>query len=70
MPVKVKKIAGVFRVVESSTEKVTKNRAGTAVDGGGHRSRAAAIRQVNALNLVELRRAGRRDVPLAPRGQR
>ncbi len=33
MPVKVKKIAGVFRVVESSTEKVTKNRAGTAVDG-------------------------------------
>lgn len=69
MPVKVKKISGSFRVVESSTEKIVKNRAGTAVDGGGHRSQAAAVRQVNALNLVELRRAGRRDVPPAPRGR-
>ncbi len=70
MPVKVKKIAGVFRVVESDTEKIVKNRAGTAVDGGGHRSQAAAVRQVNGINLAQLRKAGRRDVPPAPRGKR
>ena len=66
MPVKVKEVGGTFRVVESETELISKNRAGTAVDGGGHRSRAAAIRQVNAINLAE-RRAEGRPAPPAPR---
>lgn len=50
MPVKVAKRGDKFRVVEASTGKIAKNSAGTAVDGGGKDSRAAAARQARAIN--------------------
>jgi len=49
MPVKVKKIGGKFRVVERDGSIAT-NRAGTALDGGGHGTKAKAIMQVGAVN--------------------
>jgi len=45
----------IFRVVEPNG-RVVKNRSGTAVDGGGHHSRADAVEQVQAINLSEQRR--------------
>ena len=68
MPVKVLERGGLFRVVETADDRVARNAAGNPVDGGGHRSRAAAVRQVNAINLAELRAEGR-DVP-PPLGRR
>lgn len=59
MPVKVKRLAGRFRVVEAEGEKLARNSAGTPVDGGGHRSEAAARRQATAINLAELRGEGK-----------
>ncbi len=53
MPVKTVKRGTKFRVVESSTNKITKNKAGTAVDGGGHRTRLQAQRQASAINRRE-----------------
>lgn len=69
MPVKVKKMtvtkngkkSSVFRVVESVSEKLVK-RGRTAIDGGGHRSRAKAVAQVNAVNLSELRKNDRKGI--------
>ena len=49
MPVTVRKRGKMFRVVESSGA-VAKNKAGTAVDGGGHKSKAKAVRQARAIN--------------------
>ena len=49
MPATVKRVGAKWRVVEPSG-KVVKNAAGTAVDGGGHRSREAALRQARAIN--------------------
>jgi len=50
MPVRTTKRGDKVRVIESSTGKIAKNRAGTAVDGGGHISMAAAKRQAAAIN--------------------
>ena len=50
MPVKVTKRGEKFRVVEASTGDVAKNSAGTAVDGGGHKSEGAASAQARAIN--------------------
>lgn len=50
MPVKAKKIKGKWRIVDPDGV-ITKNRAGTAVDGGGHASMEAAMHQVNAINM-------------------
>lgn len=50
MPVMVAKRNGKFRVVEAETGKIATNNAGTAVDGGGHSSRARALAQVRAIN--------------------
>lgn len=61
-----KKVGGKYRVVESRTGKIAKNAAGTAADGGGHRSHAAAVSQVQAINLAERRRAGK-SAPPRPR---
>jgi hypothetical protein len=63
MPVKVQKRGKKYRVVESGSGKVATNRTGTAVDGGGHRTRAGAVDQVQAMNLVERRRAGKSAPP-------
>jgi len=49
MPNKTKLIRGKWRVVESATGKITKKN-GKAVDGGGHKDRAAAIAQATAIN--------------------
>jgi len=49
MPNVVKLISGKYRVVEKASGIITKNRAGTAVDGGGHPTRAAAQSQVGAI---------------------
>lgn len=69
MPVKVMRKGGKFRVVESESEKVARNAAGTPVDGTGHSSRAAAQRQATAINLSEARKHGA-DVPPRRRGRR
>ena len=39
-----------FVVVEKSTGKLVRNRAGTPVKKGGHTTRAAAVRQARAIN--------------------
>ena len=49
MPVKVKRLDGKFRVVEADGSIAT-NRAGTALDGGGHTTKTKAIMQVGAVN--------------------
>ena len=51
MPVKVTKRKDKFRVVESNTGKIAKNKSGTAVDGGGHNTRSGAQRQASAVNI-------------------
>lgn len=50
MPVTVAKRGTKFRVVEGRGGKIVKNRAGTAVDGGGHSSKARASAQARAIN--------------------
>ena len=50
MPVKAVKRGSKFRVVETSTGRIAKNRSGTAVDGGGHASQGKASRQASAIN--------------------
>jgi hypothetical protein len=50
MPVTVKKQQGRWRVVEASTGKIAKNKAGTPVDGGGHNTEMGAKAQARAVN--------------------
>jgi len=50
MPVKVKKIGNLFRVVEVSSGNIATTKNNVAVDGGGHKSKAKASRQQNAIN--------------------
>lgn len=50
MPVKVVKRGEKYRLVESETGKIAKNKAGTALDGGGKKSRSAVARQATAVN--------------------
>lgn len=59
MPVMTKKVGRKYRVVESATGKIARNKAGTAIDGGGYSSRDEARSQVSAVNLA-MRRRGRR----------
>jgi len=66
MPVKVMKKRDKYRVVESATGKIVRNAAGTALDGGGHRTKIRAVAQVNAINLASRRRQGK-PAPLPPR---
>lgn len=49
MPAKAAKRGSKWRVVESNG-KLVRNRAGTPVDGGGHRGKAKAQRQAAAIN--------------------
>lgn len=55
MPAKVKKIKGKFRVVEPDGS-IVKNTAGSAVDGGGFPTEAAAKKQAAAINISKHRR--------------
>lgn len=53
MPATVRKINGKFRVVErgpSGRFVIVKNKAGAAVDGGGHTSESRAKSQARAIN--------------------
>lgn len=51
MPVKVIKKGPKYRVVESIDHKIAKNKSGSSVDGGGHSTRDAAIKQSQAINI-------------------
>lgn len=55
MPVKVKKLGELFRIVEPSG-RIAKTPRGRPRDGGGHRSRAEALRQMRAINASIRRR--------------
>lgn len=50
MPAHVKKVGKKYRVVDPDG-KVVKNNAGTAVDGGGHATKARASKQASAINI-------------------
>ena len=50
MPVKVAKRGDKYRVVEAASGKIAKNKGGTALDGGGHSSKAKATSQARAVN--------------------
>jgi len=50
MPATVRFVGDKYRVVEASDGTIVKNDAGTAVDGGGHKTKAAAERQAKAIN--------------------
>lgn len=56
MPVTVKKVGPRYRVVEARSGAIAKNAAGTAIDGGGAASKAAAARQARAINARMHRR--------------
>lgn len=53
VPVKVVKRDEKFRVVEVRSGALARNAAGTPVDGGGHRTRAKALDQAQAINARE-----------------
>lgn len=52
MPVHVEKRGDKYRLIESSG-RIAKNSAGTAIDGGGHRTKAKATAQARAVNSRE-----------------
>lgn len=56
MPYKVKKIRGKYRVVKADSGKIAKNKAGTALDGGGHATASKAGAQIGAIDRSEKRR--------------
>ena len=56
MPVKAVKRGKKYRVIEASTGKIAKNKGGTAMDGGGHGSKAMASKQARAVNRSLSRR--------------
>lgn len=58
MPYVVKKKGDMYRVVERDTGKIGKNKGGTALDGGGHASKDAAMKQMQAINISEARKRG------------
>ena len=52
MPVITQKRAGKHRVIERATGRIAKTKSGTAIDGGGFKSKNAATRQVQAVNIA------------------
>jgi len=58
MPTKVVKRGGKFRVVESDTGRIAKNKGGTAMDGGGSKTRAPVLKQNAAVNIKQARKRG------------
>ena len=50
MPVTVKRKDNKYRVVEAETGAIAKNKAGTPVDGGGHKTYEEALAQAKAIN--------------------
>lgn len=58
MPLTVRKRGEKYRVVEKDTGKIAKNAAGTALDGGGKKSKAAVEKQAQAVNISQARKRG------------
>lgn len=58
MPVSVKRHGTKFRVVEGDSDVIAKNASGSAADGGGHATKAAAEAQARAIN-ASLKRKGK-----------
>ncbi len=52
MPYKVAKRGDKYRILDQNG-RIAKNRGGTAMDGGGHKTPRAAERQVNAVSMSE-----------------
>jgi hypothetical protein len=51
MPVKTVKRGDKFRIIEANTGRIAKNKGGTALDGGGYKSKDKAKAQVSAVNI-------------------
>lgn len=49
MPVSIKKVKDKYRIVEPNG-RIAKNKSGTALDGGGHSTKQAAVIQMRAIN--------------------
>lgn len=58
MPYKVAKRAGKYRIIEANTGRIAKNKGGTALDGGGHKTKPKADKQESALNISYARKRG------------
>lgn len=58
MPLTVKKRGDKFRVVETDTGRIAKNAAGSALDGGGKKSKTAVLKQAQAVNISQARKRG------------
>ena len=58
MPLTVKKRGEKYRVVEVNTGKIAKNASGTALDGGGKKSKSAVMKQAQAINISQARKHG------------
>ena len=56
MPLTVKKRGDKYRVVEVDTGRIAKNAAGTSLDGGGRESKAAAMKQAQAVNISQAKK--------------
>jgi len=56
MPVHSEKEGGKWRVVESDGS-IAKNKAGTAIDGGGHDTREDSVAQVQAVNISMMKKS-------------
>lgn len=52
MPVTVRRIDGKYRIVDPSSGAIERTPSGKPRDGGGHPSRAAALRQMRAMNMA------------------
>lgn len=50
MPVCVKKVKDKYRIVNCTSQQIETNKSGTPLDGGGHNSKDAAMRQMRAIN--------------------
>ena len=58
MPLTTKKRGDKYRVIEQDSGHIAKNAAGTALDGGGKKSKAAATKQAQAVNISQARKRG------------
>lgn len=56
MPATVVKRGNKWRVIDANNGKITKNKSGTAVDGGGYSSKEKAQAQARAINASLSRR--------------
>ena len=63
MPYDIKKQKGKFRIVEKATGRIAKNKAGTAIDGGGYGSEAQAKKQQAAVNISYAKEKGHKIPP-------